>query len=49
MKEPTKFRNQREAYWYRKGLCDAQDCVFDTLDMEIERYNLEWLDHLPED
>lgn len=48
MNEPQSFNNQREAYWYRQGIKDALESVTNTLKMDLIRYDLETVDHLPE-
>lgn len=48
MKEPTKFITQREAWWYVQGLKDALVNATDIINREIDRYDLNQLDHLPE-
>lgn len=46
-KAPESFKTQREAYWYRQGLIDAKKDIHSQMNSSIERYSLEWLDHLP--
>lgn len=45
--EPKEFRNQREAYWYQKGLKDAKETASFHLQQSVDMATLEWLDHLP--
>ena len=46
-KKPTKFLNQREAFWYLQGIKDSLKSMTFTLKQDIERNNLDYLDHLP--
>ena len=48
MKEPQTFNTQREAYWYRQGMIEALESVNTTIKSDLERYDLETIDHLPE-
>ena len=48
MKAPITFVTQREAYWYVEGVKSAKRQTEMILDEEILRYDLEYLDHLPE-
>lgn len=46
-KNPVTFKNQREAYWFRKGYEEAMQQMNNALSHELQRYSLEFLDHLP--
>jgi len=46
--KPKVFNNQREAFWYLQGIKDAKKSVDFALKQDIERCNLDYLDHLPE-
>ena len=46
-KQPTTFKTQREAYWYRKGFAEAIEQMNALLDTRLKMYSSELLDHLP--
>ena len=46
-RKPTTFKNQREAYWFKKGYEEAQKQINDLMNSKKKMYSLEFLDHLP--
>lgn len=48
MNEPKVFLTQREAYWYLQGIKDSQKHVNTLFEQDKRRYDLEYMDHLPE-
>ena len=48
--QPTTFKTQREAYWYRKGFLEAIEQINNMAESRISRiemYSEDLLDHLP--
>lgn len=45
---PDVFLTQREAYWYLQGIKDSRKHHDMLFEQDIQRYSMEYMDHLPE-